>query len=129
MTRAGDKVVVYPYAPTRLFGQKVTVREVLGDAPVYEVIGMVGGQTYVDHLRAEWFYSADGDHPHRICYACTARVDNDSVGFWEEPQNARAMLNDMLHHIVYGKGAFQVGDFRLLEIAIEAYDKANAINA
>ena len=125
--KLGDRVIVRPDAPTRLFGQEVIVDEiVIGTVDGTTLLGVTGtldGKAFRDHLRLAWVYNSDSEDMHDKCYACNARVSGESADFWKHPTNAKALLNDILHHIRYGKPAFAVGDEQLLRLATEMYAK------
>lgn len=126
--KQGDEVVVRPDAPTRLFGQKVTVDEIIVDPANGEirlgVTGMLDRKPLRDHLRTAWVFASDSEDMHEKCYACNARVSGESADFWKHPAAARTLLNDILHHIRYGEPSFAIGDEELYKLAGDMVAKA-----
>ena len=126
--KLGDRVIVRPDAPTRLFGQRVVVDEiVVGTVNGKTLLGVTGtldGESFRDHLRLAWVYNSDSEDMHDKCYACNARVMGESADFWKKSANARTLLNDILHHIRYGKPSFAIGDEELYKLAGDMVAKA-----
>ena len=126
--KPGDEVIVRPDSPTRLFGQRVVVDEILVDAGNGEVrlgvTGMLDRKPLRDYLRTAWVYASDSEDMHEKCYACNARVMGESADFWKKSANARTLLNDILHHIRYGKPSFAIGDEELYKLAGDMVAKA-----